>query len=194
MKNMESYDNSVENPESMEVRIFPAADGSFTLWEDAGDTPEDRDENWAATKLKWHKNTFTIGAVQGNASVVPQERSWNLVFCGVEDILAGDQVSVTADGCKLAAKVSYDEEHSRLVVQLPAVEVSKELIVSFADQFTIADNRKKQCYEILQRAQMEYGLKGKIWNIICTRENSVRDELKNLDMNESVRACLLEVL
>ena len=53
MKNMDAFDNSVENPERMEVRIFPAEEGSFVLWVDEGDTPEDKDDNWVSTRLSF---------------------------------------------------------------------------------------------------------------------------------------------
>ena len=53
MKDMRDYDNSMDNPKAMEVRIFPAKNGSFTLWEDAGHTPQDLYENGAPTKLNY---------------------------------------------------------------------------------------------------------------------------------------------
>lgn len=89
MKDMRTLDNSVDNPEHMEVRIFPAEDGNFTLWEDAGDTPTDEDENWAATQLTFTggtKDQFIIGNAMGNLSVIPEKRSWKLVFTGVENV------------------------------------------------------------------------------------------------------------
>ena len=36
MKDMADYDSSTDNPKAMEVRVFPAEDGSFTLWEEPG--------------------------------------------------------------------------------------------------------------------------------------------------------------
>ncbi len=108
MKDMRDYDNSMDNPKAMEVRIFPAKDGSFTLWEDAGDTPEDCDENWAATKLTFTGGTtaeFRIGKVTGNLSVLPPSRTWKLVFTAAAPAVP----AVTADGEILSSKVSYDE-------------------------------------------------------------------------------------
>ena len=45
LKDMEGYDNSIENPEKLEVLVYPGESGEFVLWEDGGDTPEDLDEN-----------------------------------------------------------------------------------------------------------------------------------------------------
>ena len=41
LKDMEGYDNSIENPEKLEVLVYPGKSGEFVLWEDGGDTPED---------------------------------------------------------------------------------------------------------------------------------------------------------
>ena len=60
LKDMEIFDNSTDNPENMEVRIFPGKEGSFTLWEDEGDTAEDLDENWVSTVMKKGRCTIWI--------------------------------------------------------------------------------------------------------------------------------------
>ena len=51
LKDMEGYDNSIENPEKLEVLVYPGESGEFVLWEDGGDTPEDLDENWVSTRM-----------------------------------------------------------------------------------------------------------------------------------------------
>ena len=73
MKNMDIFDNCVDNPKDMEIRVFPAEDGSFTLWEDAGDTAQDAEENWAATQLTFtggSKDEFVIGKALIHKSIV----------------------------------------------------------------------------------------------------------------------------
>ena len=49
LKNMEVFDNDTDNPKSLEMKIFPGKTGSFTLWEDEGDSVE---ESWVETKLE----------------------------------------------------------------------------------------------------------------------------------------------
>lgn len=36
LKDMEEYDNSIDNPEKFLIKIFPGNTGSFELWEDQG--------------------------------------------------------------------------------------------------------------------------------------------------------------
>ncbi len=198
MKDMEVFDNSVGNPEAMEVRIFPAANGSFVLWEDAGDTPKDEDENWVSTELTWKDGAFTVSAAQGNLSVIPEKRSWKLRFCVVENILADfageEAVNVTVDGCPLAASVSYEGETNCLTVKIPEIEVTKEIVVSFVKALEIVDNTKQQCFNVLQRAQMDYDLKNSIWETINAQDTDLKSALTEMEMDENVKACLLEVM
>ena len=199
MQNMDTFNNSVDNPEAMEIRIFPSRDSSFTLWEDAGDLPMDKDDNWAATQLTWKENAFTIHAAQGNFSVIPEKRSWKLVFYAVENILSDntsyqDLIAVTTDGQRIDVEISYEEDRHSLVVKIPQVAVEKDITVSFGKSLNVAGNKKQQCYAVLMRAHMNYDLKSKIWNLILADNDDLRPALMNLDMDENVRACLFEFI
>jgi len=191
MRDMEVYDNSVENPEAMEIHLFPAADGHFTLWEDAGDTQEDVDENWVSTELIWKTGVFTIGAAKGNRLVIPDMRSWKLVIYPVEKPCA--LVDVSADGDPIAVETYYEEEASRLILKIPAVDVTKTITITFAEALRIADRRRQLSFEILQRAQMDYNPKVKIWNALNEKSTNVEAALAEIEMNEQIRSCLLEV-
>ncbi len=200
MKDMEDYDNSVENPKDMEVLIFPAADGSFALWEDAGDTVEDLDENWVSTKFQWDmQGIFTIGSAKGNLAVIPEKRSWKLVFCGVADKntqqkMIEENMAVTVNGKEITANSFYEEETGRLIIKIPAVDCTKEIKVRFASAFCLADNSIQHCFRVLEKAQMGYDLKNDIWKMLCEESADVKAALNKIDMDETVRAGLLEVL
>lgn len=193
MKDMELYDNSVENPKAMEVNIFPAADGCFTLWEDEGDLPKDQEANWASTELKWDKEqyAFTISAAKGNTAVIPESRSWKLVFHAVEEL---EEIAVTADGEKVDAQISYDDECAKLIIQIPHVAVNKEIKAVMANALSIANVGKMQAYKILQRSQMDYNLKAEIWEVINKDPDALIQKMDEFDVNETVKACILEVL
>ncbi len=199
MKNMDMCENSVENPQIMDIHIFPAENGRFILWEDEGNTPTDEDSNWVSTELKWDKHVFTIGAAQGNTSVIPKERNWNLVFHAVENIVANNVsvdsvLSVTAGGSLLNVEVFYDEALNRLTIKIPETEIAKDVIVSFNTPLQITNNSEKQCYNILHRAQMDYDLKNTIWNMLTEENESLKASLSEIEMDANVRNCLLEVI
>ena len=189
MTDMSEYSNTVKNPEALDVLVFPAANGQFTLWEDEGDTPEDKDENWVSTALGYQNDTFTVGKANGNLSVIPEKRSWNVVFYSVDS----SAVTVKVDGKKVDAETSYDEDLKRLTVRIPAVAVTKEIAVSL-ENVTVADNRMQRIYEILERAQMNYDRKHKIWNQIRDVEIDSITAVNEIEMDEAVRSCLLEMI
>ena len=179
--------NSVENPNALEVRVFPAADGRFTLWEDAGDTPGDKDENWASTELTWADGVFTIHPATGNLTVLPQTRSWKIAFCSVKECTA----TVCIGGQTVNAETHYDADHNRFTVAIPATDIAKPITVSFDEPLVITDNRKQRIYEVLERAQTNYDLKKKIWKEIC-RSEAV--DPNDFEIDESMRECLREFL
>lgn len=207
MKDMRCYDNSVENPKDMEVRIFPAAQGHFILWEDQGDTPVDEEGNWAYTELdiqgcaaasaddagqdEISDIRFKIGAAQGNRAVIPGKRSWKLIFMGVCDA----PVTVEADGIGLDAVSSYYNEQAKLVIQIPETAVDKEICVAFPEGLMLSDgNREMRCYKLLERAQMEYDVKVKAMELIQDQGERAVDGLAALGLGEAVLGELSEML
>mgnify|MGYP003370438709 CR=1 FL=1 len=191
MKNMDVFDNSIANPTDMEVQIFPAQDGSFTLWEDAGDTTEDTDENWVSTELSLRGDRFVIGKAAGNLSVIPEQRSWKLVFKAIVPCTP----VVMADGVAVEAEVSYNKETSSLTVKIPCTSVEKEISVFFPNGFVIVENDLAGlCYKVLEKAQISYDRKAQILNLIEKQGSGALATLAAMDLNEAVFGMLCEIL
>ena len=194
MQNMEAFNNSVENPSAMEVHIFPAKDGSFTLWEDDGDSPEDKDTNWACTKLTFCKEAtpkFQIGKAKGNLEVLPKFRSWKLVFAAVKPTA----VIVTADKAPLQATVTYEKTTSSLIVELPETAIEKEISVLFPQGLSLTENHlAERCYELLEPAQIGYDLKSKIYGLVKEQGANCIGSLAALSLNEALFGALCEIL
>ena len=194
MKNMNVFDNSVDNPKDMEVRIFPAKDGSFTLWEDDGDTAVDMEGNWAATQLSFSngaKGKFVIGRAEGNCSVIPKYRTWKLVFIGVER----STVEVTKDGEAVEASVSYCDYTSSLIIEIPEISVEKEICVVFPKSLSMAEqNITEHCFKILEKAQMDYNAKAKAMDVINKMGKKAVASLMSMNLNPAVLGELCEIL
>ncbi len=214
--NSVKYDNSVENPEALEVRIFPAAEGSFVLKEDQGDSLEDLPENWADTEMRIgivhgtdagetqsgsqdgrHGLCFIIKPAKGNLSVIPKNRSWKLIFYGAEKQIP----AITIGGCAvnpeefLSGTGFYEEERRLLTVEVKDVPVTQEIRVCFPAGVEMAENNYVlQSFEILKKAQMDYGWKERIWDMICREGENAGAFLEEADLPECVRESLLELL
>lgn len=194
MKDMADYDSSTDNPKAMEVRVFPAEDGTFTLWEDQGDTPVDKEENWVATQLTFtggEEDTFTIGKALGNVSVIPESRSWKVVFMGVEKACC----KVTADGEEVAVKVSYDKAIAALTVEVPETAVGKEIVITFADGISLAENDLAgRCYAMLDKAQIPYNLKSAIQAVVEKMGKDGVATLATMNLSPALMGAVLELL
>lgn len=194
MKNMDMFDNCVDNPKDMEIRVFPAEDGSFTLWEDAGDTAQDAEENWVATQLTFtggSKDEFVIGKALGNLAVIPEERSWKVIFTAVENT----EVIVTVDGDVVKCTVTYDKEKSMLTVKIPQTSVTKEICVAFPQGLVMAEPKlEENCRRILNKAQISYDQKSAAMENICREGKEAVAALAAMGLNPAVFGALCEIL
>jgi alpha-D-xyloside xylohydrolase len=82
----------------LEVRVYRGADGTFTLYDDAGDGPGYQKGEHVTIPFSWDEATgqLTIGAQQGSYPKMPASRTFNIVFVG-ENHGAGIAESPTAD-------------------------------------------------------------------------------------------------
>lgn len=167
MANLEKFTNSVDNPKSLRVKIFPGKDNEFRLYEDEGDTASDITQNWVCTRLEWkcrEQAVFRIHAAEGNTSVIPKMRSWKLEFCGIE---RPEQLQVLADGREISVSADYFEKQSVCVVRIPETKISTEIEVRFLEAIHIAENDiNVRIFDRLYRAEIEYDKKEIIYGYV----------------------------
>ena len=113
-----------------------------------------------------------------------------MVFYGVKE----DTLSVSVGGKVLQTESFYEEEIGCMVLQIPEVDVTEEIQVAFLNKPIIADIYQQKCYEILQRAQMDYGKKEQTWNLIKGKKTELFEVFVMIDIPKSVKACLSEVI
>jgi len=68
----------------VELRVYPGADGDFTLYEDEGDTYNYEKGQYATIPLHWNDTarTLTIGARKGTFPGMIEQRTFRVVFAG----------------------------------------------------------------------------------------------------------------
>ena len=68
--------------DNLEMRVYPGADGEFTLYEDEGDTYNYEQGQYATITFRWsdHSRTLTIGTRQGNYPGMLQSRKFTIVL------------------------------------------------------------------------------------------------------------------
>jgi alpha-D-xyloside xylohydrolase len=87
-----------ESADPLEIRIYKGADGSFTLYDDAGDTYDYETGKYATITLTWDDaaGKLTVGARKGSYTGMLASRTFNVVLVGANKG-TGVDVTATAD-------------------------------------------------------------------------------------------------
>jgi alpha-D-xyloside xylohydrolase len=94
----EEYSNQ-KPADPIELRVYPGADGSFTLYEDENDTYHYEKGAYATIAIQWNDSTrtLTIGARKGRFPGMLENRTFRVVLVsenhggGVESAASPDQ-------------------------------------------------------------------------------------------------------
>ena len=191
LKDMEEYDNSIDNPEKFLIKIFPGNTGSFELWEDQGDTAEDNDENWVKTRFAKEKNIFTISRAAGNTDVIPVNRTWKLWFYGVKE--SNFKIYVGDRECDCVSEWKKNPDRFEIIVK--DIPVDQEICVEFVDGITECEHRwTEEIFAVLERAQIDYNLKSEILYTIQKLGKDAVASLNAMHLNQALYGELLEIL
>ena len=195
LTDLTEYTNSVENPKELAVKIVPGKKNAFILMEDTGDTCEDKEENWAQTKLEWiNENEFIIHQANGNLDVIPKRRTWKMEFYGIADV---DNLEVTVGGKAIETERIYDEKRHICQVNIPETEVTEQITISFSKGYLLRENNKPaEIFALLYQAKIEYEVKEKIYAYMKEGKTSseVLGIIQAMHLPDSVYGMLSEVL
>lgn len=195
LTDLTEYTNSVENPKELAVKIVPSKKNAFILMEDTGDTCEDKEENWAQTKLEWiNENEFIIHPANGNLDVIPKCRTWKMEFYGIADV---DNLEVTVGGKAIETERIYDEKRHICQVNIPETEVTEQITISFSKGYLLRENNKPaEIFALLYQAKIEYEVKEKIYAYMKEGKTSseVLGIIQAMHLPDSVYGMLSEVL
>lgn len=195
LTDLTEYTNSVENPKELAVKIVPGKKNAFILMEDTGDTCEDKEENWAQTKLEWiNENEFIIHPANGNLDVIPKCRTWKMEFYGIADV---DNLEVTVGGKAIETERIYDEKRHICQVNIPETKVTEQITISFSKGYLLMENNKPaEIFALLYQAKIEYEVKEKIYAYMKEGKTSseVLGIIQAMHLPDSVYGMLSEVL
>jgi alpha-glucosidase (family GH31 glycosyl hydrolase) len=146
----------VQNPEQVEIQVFPGQDNAFELYEDDGETNDYKAGKGAFTRFSssWTGSSlrFRIDAVQGEIGYIPKGRSYQIVFKGIRQ---PDSLSARRDGKPVLIHFSYDEANQSLSLnagQLDPDETLEILLAVVADSLLIDEDRRPAVIRRLLRA------------------------------------------
>ena len=193
----EKHDNRLLNSDRMELLVFPGADNSFTVVEDAGDGMEYRHGANVRTgiDLRWGgESTLTILPARGELSLIPHTRTWRI---GLRGFHKDTQVTVRVDGDPVVCTAVREEAANTTWVEVSAAVTSR---IDLSITGRIHDNADvlERCRQIISNSQCAYSTKRELWAVVQNTERDLRWKNFNVweySSQESVLAkALVELL
>ncbi len=134
-------DNSVANPDSMEILICKG-NNKFTLYEDDGETLSYKNNSYCETEFevitKENNVIFRICPAKGDKALVPQSRHFDLSFI---DILTAKDISVRINNESASSYIITESKN--LKISIDAVSPDDMLEITLTD-FTARKNPSKR--------------------------------------------------
>lgn len=161
----ETTKNGTDNPELINLLVFPGKDGYFKLYEDDGYSQEYRKNEGCSTEFFSILNgsTFSvrISPAIGDTKCVPQTRSYQIMFRGVDRPSAK---SVLLNGHPIEAPMAYDENTRTAAIGPIEMRIDQSLIVELqkATYKSPDCSIEEKIMGLLRRARMETMTKWKI--------------------------------
>lgn len=184
---VENEDNSIGSKKDMELYIFPGADNSFTLYEDAGENLDYQNGAFSTTEytLKWGDSAvFEINAAKGDLSLIPEARNYKLNFRGFsKDCVA----KVAVNGKEIAFTTEYDADTNTFSVCVCDIAVTDGLRVEISSKSGLyPDNAAalKRIYKIIVAAEIDFESKNRLW------ADFTRTDLSNIEKLRLTISCI----
>jgi alpha-glucosidase (family GH31 glycosyl hydrolase) len=147
----------IENPETLELFVFPGADNVFELFEDDGETTGYQQGKYALTKMAqiWGGDflTLTVSPVKGDQDLIPEKRRYHLNFRG---IAAPAEISITHNDVPINRETTYQAQTETLALDSIDLEPCDELVVTLrGDLLAIRERNREKLEKYLSQFELE---------------------------------------
>lgn len=181
---------AAKNPSSLNIRVYPGADGSFVLYEDDNETNAYLRGDSAATEMRldWKQGTFTIFPPSGNTRHIPKRRTFTVQFFAVEDC----GVKASVDG----TVKSYEKETGCLTVALPETASAEKLQITLLSPALHENMVKEQIFDLLNRGEIPFMVKDEIYAVIQKKITAAAKlaQLQAMKLEDGLMGALAEIL
>jgi alpha-D-xyloside xylohydrolase len=119
---------ATESIDPLEIRVYRGADGTFVLYEDAGDTYDYESGHYSLIPFAWNESAgqLTIGGRSGSYSGMPLQRTLNIVWVGPGrgngvGVESAPHQQVSYDGSEVVVLAPTDSTGTTIVVRMRGV-------------------------------------------------------------------------
>lgn len=183
--------NDTENPEKIDILIFPGADNSFEMYEDNGNDMEYEKNVCSKTafSLTWGENVlFTISKPIGDTQCITRNREYIIHF---KKAIA-ENIEVTENGKMIPFEV--DSGCDELIIKIKNINDNVQICLN---NVQIQKNEtKKDILDLLLKAQCDNDLKEQIkysYNV-SSSDFCFASRLIACEMDKNLENALLEIL
>jgi hypothetical protein len=150
---------STSNPETLDVHIFPQQGNRFELYEDDGETIAYQHSHYCLTafdlRVREHSVDFIIQPGRGDVSVVPQQRTYRLIF---HRVTLPAVVTLQINGVSRDVVTQYDEDLQRCTIEVVASPRDGVVVTVRPDSISWlaqGDRRERRFLQMLRTFRME---------------------------------------
>ncbi|MGM9606109.1 MAG: TIM-barrel domain-containing protein [Oscillospiraceae bacterium] len=179
-----------DNPTELELLVFTGASGSFSLYEDDGESKKYESGSFAVTRyeLNWgEEKSFVIEPPEGDLSVIPPVRNYTIRFYGVD---------ASSLAVPWRSETQFDEKRNILTVKVKGV-AGEKVVVPFQDSVLPKDNPiLSYAYEALNRTQTAFSWKEKLFSLLKSGDDHARilSSMLSMNVSEGLKAMITEIL
>ena len=210
----EEVDSIQTNPEKMCLHVYPGADGSFVLYEDDNETEEYKKGKFVKTPITFSWNSeektaeLAIKAPQGSRELLPEKRSWKVIFHGVRPCqtevaaeLSGEgfpetTVRILAAGENRLGEIAYDREKASLCCEPGELDPAQEIRILLRDIEEEENDLAARAFDFLNQAEIAFTTKDTLYPMIRDAEDKtiLLSELQAMELEPELLGVLTEII
>ncbi len=131
LANITTNYNYCDNPERLDIHIFPGKNNTYNLYEDDGITRLYEQGYYILTSIDYNymQNNYTviIHPLEGKTAIIPNTRDYRIIFRNTKQ---ADKVEVFINNEDISSTAKCDIQGNDFVVLVPAVDTTKQLTVN----------------------------------------------------------------
>lgn len=187
--------HAAANPEQLHLHVFLGAQGEFVLYEDDGETVDYEDNICVRTRMVLENGVFRICAAIGHTELLPSSRRYLVELIGCS--ASPKNVTVTADGIPVQAKIECIPQGPTMTISVEAVPVTSELMIQFGPDTAHPHNESQQeIFDFLNQAEIAFSCKDRVFHAVQTQEtiSLLLSELNAMQLDPDLFGALTELL
>lgn len=184
----------ISNPKELEVQVYHGSDGAFTLVED--DCSERQSAAVQRTRFTYELAeergaVLRMEQVGENTGLIPADRTYQITIVGIPE---PESIDVRGEA---ESKWAYKPQEAALYIEIGGQAIRWfEVRIGLADQEIVGQDKLLQVFTILQRAQIEYELKDKVFDTVAKGRDTagILASLVEMRVEQALYGAITEIL